>query len=92
MDWIFVFMNYGPEWRAYRRELHNAFVPEMMARYHPFQLQIARELLLNLLTTPADFSAHIKLCVAHSADPSGGRHADTVSVRLPPLSCASSTD
>ncbi|KAI0657965.1 cytochrome P450 [Cubamyces menziesii] len=64
LDWIFVFMNYGPEWRAYRRELHNAFVPEMMARYHPFQLQIARELLFNLLTTPADFSAHIKFSFA----------------------------
>ncbi|KAI0629120.1 cytochrome P450 [Trametes polyzona] len=64
LDWIFVFKDYGAEWRRYRRELHNCFVPDMMARYYPIQRRITHELLRNLLERPADFSAHIKFSFA----------------------------
>ncbi|EIW58796.1 cytochrome P450 [Trametes versicolor FP-101664 SS1] len=64
LDWIFVFKDYGAEWRRYRRELHVSFVPEMMTRYFAIQRQYTRGLLRNLLDTPADFSAHIKFSFA----------------------------
>lgn len=58
-----MFKDYGTEWRRYRRELHVSFVPEMMTRYFAIQRQYTRGLLRNLLDTPTDFSAHIKLYV-----------------------------
>ncbi|OSD02925.1 cytochrome P450 [Trametes coccinea BRFM310] len=64
LDWIFVFKNYGSEWRKYRRELHNMFLPDILSRYHPIQRDITRELLQNLLTDPAAFSGHIKFSFA----------------------------
>ncbi|KAI0816964.1 cytochrome P450 [Trametes gibbosa] len=64
LDWMFVFKEYGPEWRKYRRELHTSFVPGVTPRYHQVQRQITRELLRNLLDTPADFSAHIEFSFA----------------------------
>ncbi|KAI0350719.1 cytochrome P450 [Trametes cingulata] len=64
LDWIFVFKNYGPEWRKYRRVLHNVFVPSVITRYQPIQLQITRQLLRTLLDKPADFSGNIKFSFA----------------------------
>ncbi|CDO68203.1 hypothetical protein BN946_scf184938.g55 [Trametes cinnabarina] len=64
LDWIFVFKNYGAEWRRHRRELHNAFVPDVLSRYYSLQLEITRDLLHNLLTNPAEFSGHIKFFFA----------------------------
>nr|BED43025.1 cytochrome P450 monooxygenase [Trametes versicolor] len=64
LDWIFVFQNYGPHWRKYRRALQQAFVSEAITRYFPVQLQTTRDLLRALLATPANFSAHIKFSFA----------------------------
>ncbi|KAI0774783.1 cytochrome P450 [Trametes elegans] len=64
LDWIFVFKNYTPQWRQYRRTLHNSFVPDLMVRYYPMQLRITRDLLCNLLDTPAEFSSHLKFSFA----------------------------
>ncbi|KAI0372695.1 cytochrome P450 [Pilatotrama ljubarskyi] len=62
--WIFVFKNYGPEWRKYRRVLHNAFLPDVVSRYQPIQLQITHQLLRTLLDSPVDFSGNIKFSFA----------------------------
>ncbi|KAH9888978.1 cytochrome P450 [Cubamyces lactineus] len=64
LDWVFVFKSYGPEWRKYRRVMHNAFTPDAITRYWPVQLQTTRELLRNLLTSPTNFSAHIHFSFA----------------------------
>ncbi|KAI0334559.1 cytochrome P450 [Cubamyces sp. BRFM 1775] len=64
LDWVFVFKHYGPEWRKYRRAMHSAFTAEAITRYWPVQLQTTRELLRNLLTSPANFSAHIHFSFA----------------------------
>ncbi|KAI0644223.1 cytochrome P450 [Trametes meyenii] len=64
MDWIFVFKNNGPQWRLYRRALHNSFVPETLKRYFPVQLQATRELLREILENPTEFSTHIKFSLA----------------------------
>ncbi|KAH9847572.1 cytochrome P450 [Lenzites betulinus] len=64
LDWIFVFKDYGPEWRKYRRELHSSFVPGMLPRYYSIQRRITRQLLRNLLDSPAEFSSHIKFSFA----------------------------
>ncbi|KAI0631566.1 cytochrome P450 [Trametes polyzona] len=64
LDWIFVFQNYTPRRRKYRRALQQSFVSEAIARYYPAQLQTTRNLLRGLLSTPADFSAHIKFSFA----------------------------
>ena len=61
LDWIFVFKNYGPEWRRYRRAFHAQFHPAMITQYETVKLRITRNLLRNLLATPEDFSYHIKL-------------------------------
>ncbi|KAI0714193.1 cytochrome P450 [Cerioporus squamosus] len=64
LDWIFVFKNYGPEWRRYRRALHNQFLPAMVLRYQAIQREATRNLLRNLLETPEQFSYHIKFSFA----------------------------
>ncbi|KAH9852017.1 CyP450 monooxygenase [Lenzites betulinus] len=64
LDWIFVFQNYTPRWRKYRRALKQSFVSDVIPRYFPTQLQTTRNLLRELLDTPANFSAHIKFSFA----------------------------
>lgn len=64
MDWIFVFKNYGLEWRRYRRAFHNQFLPAMVLGYQSIQRGVTHDLLRNLLESPERFSYHIKLYVS----------------------------
>ncbi|RPD64505.1 cytochrome P450 [Lentinus tigrinus ALCF2SS1-7] len=66
LDWIFVFKNYGLEWRRYRRAFHNQFLPTMVVRYQAIQQEVTHNLLRNLLEAPERFSYHIKFSFAAS--------------------------
>ncbi|KAH9926310.1 cytochrome P450 [Epithele typhae] len=64
LDWMFVFQNYTPEWRHYRKAFHGQFIPARLASYEPLVTQVNRILLNNLLSTPEKFSEHLKLAFA----------------------------
>ncbi|KAH9847609.1 CyP450 monooxygenase [Lenzites betulinus] len=64
LDWILVFQNYTARWRKYRKALKQSFVSDVIPRYFPTQLQTTRNLLRDMLDTPANFSAHIKFSFA----------------------------
>ncbi|TFK92459.1 cytochrome P450 [Polyporus arcularius HHB13444] len=64
LDWIFVFKDYGQEWRRYRRAFHSQFQPAMVEQYQGIQRTVTRNLLRNLLETPERFSYHIKFSFA----------------------------
>ncbi|KAI0741720.1 cytochrome P450 [Daedaleopsis nitida] len=66
LDWMFVFKNYGLEWRRYRRAFHTQFLPSMLSQYEPILLQVGHNLVQDLLKTPDDFSRHIKFSFAAS--------------------------
>ncbi|KAI6099770.1 cytochrome P450 [Pisolithus sp. B1] len=60
--WSFntVMIPYSNRWRLHRRLFHQAFRAEAALSYRPMQIRKSRDLLLNLLEAPADFTAHFK--------------------------------
>lgn len=60
-DSVFVLMDYGQEWRRYRRAFHQSFGPERMSQHRPFQIQAARRFLRGLAEGNTDLGLLIKL-------------------------------
>ncbi|KAG9311216.1 cytochrome P450 [Chiua virens] len=57
-------LTYGDRWRLHRRLFHQAFRSQAATQYHTGQLQKARDLILNVLKTPEDYSAHLQMHAA----------------------------
>ncbi|KAF9243525.1 cytochrome P450 [Melanogaster broomeanus] len=55
-----IFLPYGDRWRLHRRLFHQAFNANAALSFRPIQMEKAHELIMNLLTTPDDFSAHMQ--------------------------------
>ncbi|KAJ8469185.1 hypothetical protein ONZ51_g9161 [Trametes cubensis] len=59
-DWVVVFIRYGPLWRRHRRAFHRFFNPNAVKQFRPIQRDHIGHFLTNLLSTPDDFSEHIR--------------------------------
>ncbi|KIM81633.1 hypothetical protein PILCRDRAFT_821401 [Piloderma croceum F 1598] len=57
-------MPYGPRWRRHRTKFTNYFHFSLSLVYQPIQIQETHTLLRNLLTSPSDFSHHIRRSAA----------------------------
>ncbi|KAH7923138.1 cytochrome P450 [Leucogyrophana mollusca] len=55
-----VFMPYNDLWRLHRRLFHQAFRADAAPNFRPIQMRKSHQLLINLLATPQDFSAHLQ--------------------------------
>ncbi|KIJ60843.1 hypothetical protein HYDPIDRAFT_116705 [Hydnomerulius pinastri MD-312] len=62
--WTTVVLPYNDRWRQHRRFYMHGFRPDVAVQWRPFQLQKARTLLLNLLTSPMDHEQHISTFTA----------------------------
>ncbi|KAF8123450.1 cytochrome P450 [Boletus edulis] len=51
---------YGDRWRLQRRIFHQTFRAEAALAFRPVQLEKARQLVLDILSAPHDFSKHIQ--------------------------------
>ncbi|KAI0336742.1 CyP450 monooxygenase [Cubamyces sp. BRFM 1775] len=63
-DWVMVFIGYGPLWRRHRRAIHRFFNPNSVKQFRPIQRQSVANFLMQLLSTPDDFSEHIRYLFA----------------------------
>lgn len=54
-------MPYAEEWKVTRKAFTQHFRQAAVAKYRPVEIKCTRELLLELLKTPEDFMAHIRL-------------------------------
>ncbi|KAI0749864.1 cytochrome P450 98A3 [Daedaleopsis nitida] len=63
-DWLFVLMNYGPEWRTHRRAFHQQMNAEVVGKYEPIQLNASRNMLRRILDSPKDWDSHLKFSFA----------------------------
>ncbi|KAF8632647.1 hypothetical protein AX17_004780 [Amanita inopinata Kibby_2008] len=63
-DFNFFLLSYGTWWRRHRRAFHDYFHPNVVSKYHPVQIREVRAFLRRLLTTPEDFSEHIRFYFA----------------------------
>ena len=54
-------MQYGDQWRAHRKLLHQHFRPQVVSQYHGAQTKGVRGLLRGLLDSPEAFKEHIRL-------------------------------
>ncbi|KAI0642498.1 CyP450 monooxygenase [Trametes meyenii] len=59
-DWVLTMLHYGPWWRRHRRAFHQFFNAAAVAQYEPLQRKQIKRFLLRLLSTPQDFSEHIR--------------------------------
>ena len=59
-EWDAVLKQYGPEWRAHRRVLHQELIPNAIVRYQPVQRRMARQLLQDLLNDPKSLPRHVE--------------------------------
>ncbi|KAF9243461.1 cytochrome P450 [Melanogaster broomeanus] len=59
-----VMLPYGNTWRLHRRLYHQAFRLDAAVQYRPLQLNKARQLLVDLLSSPEDYITHLQ---SHSA-------------------------
>ena len=60
MDFNIAFMPYGPTWRHLRREFHINFILTEMEVSRPFEQRAVHRLLRNFLSSPNDFSKHLR--------------------------------
>lgn len=56
----FAWTSYGDEWRSSRKLFHQAFRVEAVLAFRPVQLRKARQLVLDILSSPHEFSKHIQ--------------------------------
>ncbi|KAJ2927403.1 hypothetical protein H1R20_g9694, partial [Candolleomyces eurysporus] len=59
LDWMFVFMQYGLEWRRQRRAFHQYVNSHAVGQYHPVMYEERNILLRRLKTHPDDFLKHL---------------------------------
>ncbi|KIJ60832.1 hypothetical protein HYDPIDRAFT_97943 [Hydnomerulius pinastri MD-312] len=62
--WTTVVLPYNDRWRQHRRFYMHGFRPDVAVQWLPFQIQKARALLLNLLTSPMDHELHVSTFTA----------------------------
>ncbi|GJE96514.1 cytochrome P450 [Phanerochaete sordida] len=62
-----VFMQYGEQWRAHRKLLHQHFRPQVVSQYHAAQTKGVRGLLRSLLDAPEAFTQHIRFMAGATA-------------------------
>ncbi|KAH9983873.1 cytochrome P450 [Russula vinacea] len=60
MGFLIGLLPYGPAWRHVRREFHINFLPTEMEVFRPFERRAVHRLLRNLLSSPNDFSKHLR--------------------------------
>ena len=60
MDFNIGFLPYGPAWRHLRREFHINFLPTEMEVFRPFEQRAVHRLLRNFLSSPNNFSKHLR--------------------------------
>lgn len=58
-DWTFALMRYGPRWKEHRRVFHTHF-NHSVTEHQVVQLEISRELLTLLLTSPKKYREHMR--------------------------------
>jgi hypothetical protein len=58
-DWTFALMRYGPRWKEHRRVFHSHF-NHSVAEHQVVQLEVSRELLTLLLTSPKNYREHMR--------------------------------
>ena len=58
MGYNFGFLPYGPTWRHLRREF--SINSTILEEFRPFQQRAVHRLLRNLLSSPDNFSKHLK--------------------------------
>jgi cytochrome P450 len=51
---------YGSWWRRHRKAFHQHFNGQVVAKYHPHQLNEAHAFLRRLLDTPENFLHHVR--------------------------------
>lgn len=66
---MFTLMDYGPDWRQHRRAFHSQMNMGVVQRYEPAQLDVTRNLLRNILSSPQNLKKHIELYVPISSLP-----------------------
>ncbi|KAH7913274.1 cytochrome P450 [Hygrophoropsis aurantiaca] len=55
-----IFMPYNDLWRLHRRLFHQAFRADAAPSFRPIQMRKSHQLLLNILSTPDNFAAHLQ--------------------------------
>jgi hypothetical protein len=60
LDFGIGFLPYGPTWRQLRREFHLNFLTTEQEAFRPFEQRAVERLLRNLLSSPENFSAHLR--------------------------------
>ena len=61
MDLQMTLAPYGNRWKLHRRLFNQSFKADMIDRYEPLQLVAAHGLLENILRSPNQLAAHVKL-------------------------------
>ncbi|KAH0833379.1 cytochrome P450 [Lanmaoa asiatica] len=76
-DSNFGFAQYGDHWRLCRRIFHQTFCADAVGSFHPMQLRKARQLILNVMDNPNDYTTHystfaaaVTMCSVYDYDPS----------------------
>jgi hypothetical protein len=59
-DWTFALMRYGPRWKEHRRVFHSHF-NHSVTEHQEIQLDISKQLLTLLLTSPKNYVEHMRL-------------------------------
>ncbi|KAI6106858.1 cytochrome P450 [Pisolithus croceorrhizus] len=57
-SWITAVLPYGDEWRLHRKLFNVAFSKQTCKKYQAVQMKKVHQLLVNLLSTPLDYSSH----------------------------------
>ncbi|KAG6372163.1 cytochrome P450 [Boletus reticuloceps] len=76
-DSNFAFANYGEHWKLCRRIFHQTFRADAVVSFHPMQLRKARQMILNVMDDPSDYTSHystfaaaVTMCSIYDYDPS----------------------
>jgi cytochrome P450 len=60
MEFLIGVLTYGPAWRHLRREFHINFLPTEMEVFRPLEQRAVHRLLRNFLSSPHNFSKHLR--------------------------------
>jgi hypothetical protein len=60
MEFVIGLLPYGPAWHHVRREFHINFLPTEMEVFRPFEKRAVHRLLRSLLSSPNNFSKHLR--------------------------------
>ncbi|KAI0739567.1 cytochrome P450 98A3 [Daedaleopsis nitida] len=63
-DTLFTLMDYGPDWRQHRRAFHSQMHVGVVQQYESAQLDVTRNLLRSILSSPQDLKKHVEFTFA----------------------------